>query len=183
MLFQGDIYIACTRRDNPRAVYTIKLSRIESIRPTTTSFVEDSETKKILKNKVEDFSLFNNHENDVKRIHLTFPCDKRAFVEEYPYHQSMRIKKRKGRLHVTMDVNITLQLRQWLLFHTENGVEVVEPKSLRKDLLEIGQNLVERYNKRANLQNVSKRLKMSKNVKNTNVYFGGQKALSGNAGR
>ncbi len=183
VLFQGDIYIACTRRDNPRAVYTIKLNRIEAIKPTTTFFVEDSETKKILKSKVEDFSLFNNHENDVKRIHLTFPCDKRAYVEEYPYHQSMRTVERKGVLHVTMDVNITLQLRQWLLFHTENGVEIVEPKSLRKDLLKIGQNLVEKYNKRANLQKFSRTLKMSKNVKNNNVHFKGQKALSGNAGR
>lgn len=146
VLYQGDIYIACARHGESRSVYPIKLNRIDTVELTNIIFVESSETRRELKRSVDDFSLFNNHENDVKRIHLTFPCDKRAYVEERPYHQSMRIRERKGLLHVFMDVNISLQLEQWLLFHTVNGVKIVKPEKLRMKLLEWGRKLTEKYN-------------------------------------
>lgn len=145
VLYQGEIYIACIRHNKPESVYPIKLNRINSVSSTNIPFVEKSETRLALEKSVNDFSLFNEHENHVERIHLTFPCDKRTFVEEYPYHQSMEIKERKGLLHVTMNVNVTRQLKQWVLFHTENGVEVLKPKHLRDDLCKIGLEIVKKY--------------------------------------
>ena len=145
VLYQGEIYVACVRHNKPESVYSIKLNRINSVNSTNTAFVEKPETRCALENAVNDFSLFNEQENHVERIVLTFPIDKKAFVEEYPYHQSMKIKVRKGLLHVTMDVNVTRQLKQWLLFHTENGVEVLKPKQLRDDLRKIGLEIAKKY--------------------------------------
>ena len=144
-MFQGEIYIACVRRNDPRAVYTIKLNRIISVEPTKVLFVENSETRTVLESIVKDFSLFNKEDNCVEKIHLTFPLGKRDFVEDNPFHSSMRIREGKKFLHVTMHVNVTLQLKQWLLFHTENGVTVVKPEHLRKELLKIGLEIAEKY--------------------------------------
>ena len=124
VLYQGEIYVACVRHNKPESVYPIKLNRV---------------------NSVKDFSLFNEHEGHVERVVLTFPSDKKSFVEEYPYHQSMKIKERKGLLRVTMDVNVTRQLKQWVLSHTENGVEVLKSKHLRDDLRKIGLGIAEKY--------------------------------------
>lgn len=145
VLYQGEIYVACVQHNKPESVYSIKLNRINSVSPTNITFVEKPETRHALENSVKDFSLFNEHENHVERVILTFPSDKKAFVEENPYHQSMNIKERKGHLRVTMDVNVTRQLKQWLLFHTENGVEVLKPKHLRDDLRKIGLEIAKKY--------------------------------------
>lgn len=145
VLYQGEIYVACVRHNKPESVYSIKLNRINSVNSTNTAFVEKPETRYALENAVNDFSLFNEQENHVERIVLTFPIDKKAFVEENPYHQSMKIKVRKGLLHVMMDVNVTRQLKQWLLFHTENGVEVLKPPQLREKLRKIGLGIAEKY--------------------------------------
>lgn len=146
-LYQGEIYIACVQHNKPESVYPIKLSRINAVELTDVTFDEHPETRSTLEKTVKDFSLFNEQENCVERVLLTFPSEKRAFVEEYPYHQSMQVKERKGLLHVTMDVNVTRQLKQWLLFHTENGVEVLKPKHLRDDLRRIGLGIAEKYKK------------------------------------
>lgn len=145
VLFLGEIYVACVRHNIPRAIYPLKLNRIDTVESTSNTFAENVESKKILEQQVKEFSLFNCQEKDVKRVHLTFPRDKRAFIEERPYHQSMRIKERKGLLHVFMDVNISLQLEQWLLLHTVNGVKVVKPEKLRMKLLKWGRKLTEAY--------------------------------------
>lgn len=145
VLYQGEIYVACVRHNKPESVYPIKLNRVNSVNSTNITFVEKPETRRALENSVKDFSLFNEHEGHVERVVLTFPSDKRAFVEEYPYHQSMKIKERKGLLRVTMDVNVTRQLKQWVLSHTENGVEVLKPKHLRDDLRKIGLEIAKKY--------------------------------------
>ena len=144
-MYQGEIYVACVQHNKPESVYSIKLNRINSVNSTNITFVEKPETRHALENSVKDFSLFNEHESHVERVILTFPSDKKAFVEENPYHQSMNIKERKGLLRVTMDVNVTRQLKQWLLFHTENGVEVLKPKQLRDDLRKIGLEIAKKY--------------------------------------
>lgn len=120
VLYQGEIYVACVRHNKPESVYPIKLNRVNSVNSTS---------MKVMLNELS----------------WTFPSDKKAFVEENPYHQSMKIKERKGLLRVTMDVNVTRQLKQWLLFHTENGVEVLKSKRLRDDLRKIGLGIAEKY--------------------------------------
>lgn len=120
VLYQGEIYVACVRHNKPESVYPIKLNRVNSVNSTS---------MKVMLNELS----------------WTFPSDKKAFVEENPYHQSMKIKERKGLLRVRMDVNVIRQLKQWVLSHTENGVEVLKPKHLRDDLRKIGLGIAEKY--------------------------------------
>lgn len=145
VLFQGEIYIACARHRDPRSIYTMKFNRIGSVEWSAKTFNEYFESLEVLKSRVDDFSLFNSQKQGVEKVHLTFPLNKRAYIEERRFHHSMKITERKGLLHVTMKVNISFQLKQWLLFHTENGVEVLEPKHLRDELREIGLGIVEKY--------------------------------------
>ncbi|MCQ2077540.1 MAG: WYL domain-containing protein [Bacteroidaceae bacterium] len=144
VLYQNEIYIGCVSHGDPLHVYAIKLRRIISVDIIQKTFVENNASLEALRKKVRDLSLFDR-EPGTEKIELTFPLLSRKYVEERPYHRSMVIKERKGMLHVTMEVNVNSQLVQWILFHTENGVNVVKPDSLKKRLLEIGQTLVGKY--------------------------------------
>ncbi len=145
VLFQGEVYIACVSHGDHKWIYTIKLNRIKSVERTKKAIVENAETMELLKKRVDNFSLFNAKNQNTEEVHVTFPLSKRVYIEERPFHESMKIRERKGLLHVTMDVNISLQLKQWLLFHTENGVEVLKPKHLREEMCKIGRGIVEKY--------------------------------------
>lgn len=146
VLYQNEIYVACVRHQDSRAVYAVKLSRIRELFPTNIRFCEKPESRKILEKKIDDCSLFEGS-GDVEQVRLTFPSFARQILEERPYHPSMKIVERKGVLHVTMKVNIGFQLKQWLLFHTPNSVTVVKPKWLRDEMLNLGNKLVSLYSK------------------------------------
>lgn len=144
VLFQNEIYVGCVRHGDPKAVYAIKLNRIQSVEISPKTFAERSDSLDALRTKVRDLSLFDGG-NGTEEVVLTIPKAYRQFIEERPYHRSMEIKEKKDLLWITMNVNVNFQLMQWLLYHTQNNITVVKPKYLRDDLYKFGQSLMEKY--------------------------------------
>ncbi|MCQ2124926.1 MAG: WYL domain-containing protein [Fibrobacter sp.] len=144
VLFQNEIYVACARHGNPEAVYVIKLNRIKSVEISPKTFVENSVSLNAVRTRVRDLSLLDNGQG-AEKVVLTIPKEYRPYIEERPFHPSLKIKEKKSHLQITMNVKVTPQLVQWLLFHTPNYITVVEPAYLKEKLLSLGQELVEKY--------------------------------------
>lgn len=144
VLFQNEIYVTCARHGNPEAVYAIKLSRIKAVGISTKTFAENSVSLNAVRTKVRDLSLFDSGQGTEKVV-LTIPREYRQYIEERPYHRSMVIKEKKTHLLITMNVNVSSQLVQWLLYNTQNYITVVKPTHLKKRLRLLGQELMEKY--------------------------------------
>lgn len=144
VLFQNEIYLGCVRHSDPNAVYALKVRRMEDVSLTNIPFLENQKSIEALRQKVNDLSLFDGDIGHEK-VELTFPAYARQYIEEQPYHRSLRIVEKKGILHVTMQVCVNTQLVQWLLYHTQNEVKVVKPEHLKRRLYEFGQRLTVLY--------------------------------------
>lgn len=144
VLCHNEIYVGCARHGNPETVYAIKLNRIYKVCKCPEVFVENPRSLNALRKKVRDYSLLDSAA-EPELIELSFPKDSRMFIEENPFHHSLKIERRRYDLRVTMKVSPSFQLMQWIFFHLSNGVKVLNPPCLRQRLLEFGENLAKTY--------------------------------------
>ena len=132
------------------------LSNSSLTAPVTSRFI----SCKLLDNLIDatdDFNLddiidsgsFDYADIEDKKIKLTVIFDPMAakHLSESPLSEDQTmIKKRDGRIQVTATVKDTRQLRWWLLGFSDQ-VEVIKPKRLRDEFIEIGNNLIKLYSK------------------------------------
>jgi len=84
-------------------------------------------------------------ENKMIKLVAIFSPDEAFYLSEAPLSDDQVItKKRDGRMQLTATIKDTRQLRRWLLGFGEN-VEVIKPKPLRDEFIEITQKLAGRY--------------------------------------
>ncbi len=96
---------------------------------------------------VIDSGSFDYADIEDKKIRLTImfePVVAKHLSESPLSDDQTMTKKRDGRIQVTATVKDTRQLKWWLLGFGDQ-VEVIKPKRLRDEFIEIGNNLVERY--------------------------------------
>lgn len=108
-----------------------------------------SETPKDFKlDSMIDSGSFEYANIENKKIRLTVLFDPVAakHLSESPLSNDQTMTtKRDGRIQITATVKDTRQLKWWLLGFGDQ-VEVIKPKRLRDEFIEIGNNLVSRYN-------------------------------------
>ena len=144
----GEIYIGCVSQHYPDKTYAMKLRRIESVKLLREHFTEDPKVVETLRKRIRSGALFSDEQDPhVEKVVIRFPGYAKNFLEEQPYHSSMKIKEQKnGDLLVTMNVAINDMLKQWVLFYGTIA-EVQKPAKLRQMMLDSARELVKMYEK------------------------------------
>ena len=145
----GEIYIGCVSQHHPDKTYALKLRRIESVKILREHFIEDPKVIEALRKRIRSGALFSDEQDPhVEQVDICFPRYAKNFLQEQPYHSSMKIKEQKnGGLLVTMNVAINDQLKQWIMFYGPIA-EVLKPAKLRKMMLDSAKELVWMYEKK-----------------------------------
>ncbi|MGI9591680.1 MAG: helix-turn-helix transcriptional regulator [Myxococcota bacterium] len=79
------------------------------------------------------------------RVRIRFDARWATYVEEHVWHPSQALAKGPGgSVELTMDVGGTAELRQWILSFG-SGAEVLEPETLRQDVVRDLRATLERY--------------------------------------
>ena len=145
-IHQGEIYVGCVSQRFPGKTYTLKLRRIESVKPLREQFVEDPKVVEILRRRIRTGALFSDDQNpQAERVVIRFPGYAKNFLQERLYHPSMKIKELEdGNLQVTMTVAINDLLKQWVMYFGPIA-EVLKPARLRQMVLDSAKELVGMY--------------------------------------
>lgn len=145
-IHQGEIYIGCVSQRFPDKTYALKLRRIESVKLLREHFTEDPKTIDTLRKRIRSGALFSDEQNpNIEKVVIRFPGYARYFLQEHPYHPSMKIKElQNGDLQATMTVAVNDLLKQWVL-HYGPIAKVQKPAKLRQMLLDSAMELVKLY--------------------------------------
>lgn len=145
-IHQGEIYIGCVSQRFPDKTYALKLRRIESVKLLREHFSEGPKTIDTLRKRIRSGALFSDEQNpNIEKVVIRFPGYARYFLQERPYHPSMKIKElQNGDLQATMTVAVNDLLKQWVL-HYGPIAKVQKPAKLRQMLLDSAMELVKLY--------------------------------------
>jgi len=147
-IHQGEIYIGCVSQHHPDKTYALKLRRIQSVKLLREQFVEDPKVVDILRKRIRTGTLLSgDQDQEEEKVVIYFPGYAKNFLQERPYHPSMKIKELEcGDIHVTMKVAVNSLLKQWVMYYGSIA-EVLKPAKLRKMVLESAKDLVKLYEK------------------------------------
>jgi predicted DNA-binding transcriptional regulator YafY len=150
-IYQGEIYIGCVSQHFPDSTYALKLRRIESIKPLHEHFVEDPQVVEALRKRIRTGALFSGDQTpQAERIAIRFPAYAKNFLQERPYHPSMKIRELEDdHLQVTMTVAVNDLLKQWVMYYGPIA-EVQKPAKLRQMVLDTAKELVGMYEGKGN---------------------------------
>lgn len=144
VMYQNFIYVACCRRNDPGAVYAIKLNRISKVKKERKGYSVPESTIKKLEKKVTDLDLFDDDDDPVDVL-VSFPLASKKFVEDDNFHHSATYMVKKGRLYLSMKVVCGTQLIQWVMRHCVNDIEVIKPASLRDIIHDYAEDMMKRH--------------------------------------
>ena len=148
VVFKGELYFLCT---TPQWDYYIKLSRILTAAITDETFTLPADRRRRIEERLSaSFGIFDEVEPDIKKIVVKFPARPyyKLIFTERRFHDSQKITLDKnGNVMLTMRVPVGLDLINWVLSWPE--AIVVEPPELMEKLLEIGMELIGKYEKNA----------------------------------
>lgn len=149
-IHQGEIYIGCVSQHHPDKTYALKLRRIQSVKLLREQFVEDPKVVEILRKRIRTGTLLSGDQNQQEeKVVIYFPGYAKNFLQERPYHPSMKIKELDcGDIHVTMKVAVNGLLKQWVMYYGSIA-EVLKPAKLRKMVLESAKDLVKLYERKS----------------------------------
>lgn len=149
-IHQGEIYVGCVSQRFPDKTYALKLRRIESAKLMREHFIEDSHVIETLRKRIRSGAFLSNEQNPyIEKVVIRFPGYAKYFLQERPYHPSMKIKELKnGDLQATMNVAVNDLLKQWVL-HYGPIANVLKPAKLRQMLLDSARELVKLYQHKA----------------------------------
>lgn len=150
-IHQGEIYVGCVSQRFPGKTYALKLRRIKSVKPLREQFVEDPKVVEILRRRIRSGTLLSGDQDQpCEKVVIYFPGYARNFLQERPYHPSMKIKELPcGDLHVTMNVAVNGLLKQWIMYFGPIA-EVLKPAKLRQMVLDSAKELVGMYEGKGN---------------------------------
>lgn len=143
VIYQNAVYVACCRRHDPLGVYAIKLNRIAHVVKNKNHFTIETQTWEKLEKKVTDLDLFDDDREPIDVL-VAFPLCKRKFIEDDNFHHSAKFTAKKGKLFVSMKVCDGTQLWQWIMRHSVNEIEVLEPHSLKEEIKDIVKSMAKR---------------------------------------
>ena len=145
-IHQGEIYIGCVSQHHPDKTYALKLRRIQSVKPLREQFVEDPKVVETLRKRIRTGTLLSgDQEQQEEKVVIYFPGYAKNFLQERPYHPSMKIKELEcGDIHVTMKVAVNELLKQWVMYYGSIA-EVLKPAKLRQMVLDSAKDLVKMY--------------------------------------
>ncbi len=143
---QGEIYIGCVSQHHPDQTYALKLRRIQSVKLLREQFVEDPKVVETLRKRIRTGTLLSgDQDQQEEKVVIYFPGYAKNFLQERPYHPSMKIKELEcGDLHVTMNVAVNDLLKQWVMYFGPIA-EVLKPAKLRQMVLDSAKELVKVY--------------------------------------
>ena len=146
----GEIYIGCVSQHHPDKTYALKLRRIQSVKLLREQFVEDPKVVDILRKRIRTGTLLSgDQDQEEEKVVIYFPGYAKNFLQERPYHPSMKIKELEcGDIHVTMKVAVNGLLKQWVMYYGSIA-EVLKPAKLRKMVLESAKDLVNLYERKS----------------------------------
>ena len=142
----GEIYIGCVSQHHPDKTYALKLRRIQTVKLLREQFVENPKVIDILRKRIRTGTLLSgDQDQEEEKVVIYFPGYARNFLQERPYHPSMKIKELAcGDLHVTMNVAVNGLLKQWVMYYGSIA-EVLKPAKLRQMILDNAKELVKVY--------------------------------------
>ena len=146
IVYQGELYVGCKSETHPGKTYVLKFRRMQTVEITNETFKDDPKAVECLRKQVNlGSAILGKQEPKAENIELRFPGFARIFLEEQPYHSSMRINDcgEEGLL-VTMKVEVNDMLFRWILSYADIA-EVVKPESLRRRLHNFGNHLLSAY--------------------------------------
>lgn len=148
-IHQGEIYVGCVSQRFPDKTYALKLRRIESAKLLREHFIEDSLVIEILRKRIRSGAFLSDEQNPyIEKVVISFPGYAKKFLQERPYHPSMKIKELKnGDLQATMNVAVNDLLKQWVL-HYGPIAKVLRPAKLRQMVLDSATELLKLYDSR-----------------------------------
>ena len=143
---QGEIYIGCVSQHHPDKTYALKLRRIQSVKLLREQFVENPRVVETLRKRIRTGTLLSgDQDQQEEKVVIYFPGYAKNFLQERPYHPSMKIKELDcGDIHVTMKVAVNGLLKQWVMYYGSIA-EVLKPAKLRKMVLDSAKDLVKLY--------------------------------------
>lgn len=113
-------------------------------------FTESPNVIDILRKRILSGAFLSDEQNPyVEKVVIRFPGYAKYFLQERPFHPSMKIKELKnGDLQATMNVAVNDLLKQWVL-HYGPIAKVQRPAKLRQMLLDSARELVKLYRHKA----------------------------------
>ena len=149
-IHQGEIYIGCVSQHHPDKTYALKLRRIESVKLLREQFVEDPKVVETLRKRIRTGTLLSGDQDQrEERVVIYFPGYAKNFLQERPYHRSMKITELKcGDIHVTMKVAVNDLLKQWVMYYGSIA-QVLKPAKLRQMVLDSAKDLVKLYERKS----------------------------------
>lgn len=147
---QGEIYIGCVSQHHPDKTYALKLRRIQSVKLLREQFVENPKVVETLRKRIRTGTLLSgDQDQQEEKVVIYFPGYAKNFLQERPYHPSMKIKELEcGDLHVTMKVAVNGLLKQWIMYYGSIA-EVLKPAKLRQMVLDSAKDLVKLYERKS----------------------------------
>ena len=146
----GEIYIGCVSQHHPDKTYALKLRRIQSVKLLREQFIEDPKVVDILRKRIRTGTLLSgDQDQEEEKVVIYFPGYAKNFLQERPYHPSMKIKELAcGDLHVTMKVAVNGLLKQWVMYYGSIA-EVLKPAKLRQMVLDSAKDLLKLYERKS----------------------------------
>lgn len=154
LLYKSELYFMCPDdRPRSRRIKYFKLARIYSARLGNSTFTRDH--KRLgheLDRLREQGSLWQSHEEKCSQIRLSFPWGFQQILEERKPHPSLKVIEHTGkdpwveaRLRMPYGEDLLEWIRRW-----GRMVQVLGPKSLREEMMEYGQWLIQEYRGKPN---------------------------------
>jgi predicted DNA-binding transcriptional regulator YafY len=113
-------------------------------------FVEDPKVVETLRRRIRTGTLLSgDQDQQEEKVVIYFPGYAKNFLQERPYHPSMKITELEcGDLHVTMNVAVNGLLKQWVMYYGSIA-EVLKPAKLRQMVLDSAKDLVKLYERKS----------------------------------
>lgn len=146
IIYQNELYVGCESQSHVGDTYVLKFRRIKSVSLTKEMFKENPKILEKLRKRVQlGSAILGTQDPKAEDVEIVFSSHARFFLEEKPFHRSMRVTEEKnGMLRVTMKVEVNELLFRWVLSYGESA-EVIKPASLRQKLYNFSSWLYSTY--------------------------------------
>ena len=146
IVYQNDIYVGCESAAHAGDTYTLKFRRIQKVKLSKETFVENPKTIDKLRRQVMSGAAFmSGQEPKLQDIEIEFESRARFYLQEKPFNRNMSISKGdNGKITVKMKAENNQLLFHWILSFSD-AARVVKPAALKKKMSEFADYLKEVY--------------------------------------
>jgi len=146
IVYQNDIYIGCESESHAGDTYTLKFRRIQKVKLSKESFVENPKTVDKLRRQVVSGAAFmSGQEPKLQDIEIEFENRAKLYLQEKPFNRNMNISSGDdGKIIVKMKAENNQLLFNWIVSFSD-AAKVIKPVALKKKLSEFADYLKEAY--------------------------------------